>query len=73
MSTRRKPSKASEEVQEAPAPASRPVREGAVAPLPTNRLSDQELMDQRNAELDAERELHNEKTGGGAYPLSTER
>ena len=31
----------------------------------TERPTDQELMDQRNAELDAEREEHNRRTEGG--------
>lgn len=45
------------------------VKEGAVRPLP-DRPSDQEVEDQHQAELDAEREEHNRKTGGGKYPVA---
>lgn len=33
------------------------------------RLTDQEREDQRNAEKAADRDNHNQKTGGGQYPL----
>lgn len=35
-----------------------------------SRPTDQELEDQKQAELAADREIHNQKTGGGAYPVS---
>lgn len=45
-------------------------REPRVAPP---RPTDQELEDQRQAELQKERDLHNEKTGGGAHPTSDQK
>lgn len=37
-----------------------------------NQDRDQELYDQRQAELAADREEHNQKVGGGAYPQKYE-
>lgn len=38
-----------------------------------DRPSDQELADQRQTELDADREEHNRRTGGGNFPTSDKR
>jgi len=49
-----------------------PARE-PVIPVQPREKTDQQLEDERQAELQAERDVHNERTGGGAYPTSDQK